>query len=555
MKKNVYDWWLSGYVPVNSEVTAWINAGIADGDVRISDRIAQATDIAISSFKSTGLWDQFDVCWNAALANPTLNHYKKLNIKNPSVCKHTYFGTVSSTDVGVNADGTSSYIDTNFNPATQGVKYTQNSACRIIYMYAPPSVGIRVDGIGASSANAMAVVQTANVGQRINQDIQNLNVGAIVSGNGYQAINRSDGSNVQVYNRKIRQNATRASAALTNANQLIGRSSGLYGNGTYSWYIMGASLTETQHNQAHDILEQYFVDAGLRAPYVYTFLTMGQSNDASEEDTTRFIGLTPYTQTVNPYQHIFRKVTYNTTNDGAFQELTMGTNNYGASGVATATGMEVVIGKKMADKKLDHVYIKASLGGTGLDPTTPVSVFNWYPTTPNQCFQIATQSMYLPALSASQARWPGKTIKPVLIWHQGEKDEAVAGAPANYLSNFTTFMSSLRAVDSTLATAPLICIKLYWSPGANEDTINNALQTYCANNANCYFIDVVPTVLAGATSQRPYMQPYIQKSSLPAGIKSTYPTATADDSHWSCFAHSAKGELIMEKLEEIGYFN
>ena len=552
MKKiPVFDWWVRGgtpvippYSPVNSEVTDWINAGVAAGDVRISNQIAQATDTVISSFKSAGVWTKFDVCWNAALDNTTLNHQDRLNIKNPAVSKHTYSGTIQKTSVGFLPDGTVSYVDTNFNPVTQGVNYTQNSACRIMYLYAPPSIGIRLDGVTGSAANTIAVASGTT--QRINQGTNNLDVSIGYSGDGLKAINRSDANNVQGYDRKVRQDAVRVSGAMTSSNQVIGRSTtNTFSNACFSWYIMGGSLTESEMNQVNDILEQYFVDAGLRSASAFVFDTRGQSNDQSRDDTTRWAALTPYTQVVNPFQQHYRKTVYDTTDNGAFQTLTMGLNNYGANGTSYATGMEVVIGKKMADKKRDHWYIKSSLGATQLDPTGP---FDWYPTTLNQCFQISTNTFFLPAIADIQARWPAKTIKPVMVWHQGESDEVLAGAPANYLSNFTTLVTAWRASHASLATAPLFCIKLYWTPGANEDTINNALQTYCTNNANCYFIDVVPTVLASAN-------PYVRKVDLPAGIKSSYPTAGTDDEHWTCFAQAVKGEMIMETLESIGYFN
>ena len=38
-----------------------------------------------------------------------------------------------TTNGGFNGNGTSSYIDTNFNPATSGVNYTQNDASRIMW--------------------------------------------------------------------------------------------------------------------------------------------------------------------------------------------------------------------------------------------------------------------------------------------------------------------------------------------------------------------------------------------------------------------------------------
>lgn len=542
-------WWLSGgtvtppYEPVNSEVTTWIDAGIAAGDSRISNTIAQSVDTLVTTFKSLGVWSKLDRAWICALDNENLNHQWRLNLLNPAVSKLTDVGTIQKTIVGFLADGTVSYVDTNFNPATAGVNYTQNSASRLMYLYATPSIGIRIDGVTASAANTIAIA--SGVTQRINQGTNNLDVAIGYAGDGYKAINRSDANAVQGYDRKVRQDAVRASSAPSSANQVIGRSTtNTFSNSTISFYAMGGSLTEAENNGIADALEAYFVNAGLRSSFVPFFYTNGQSNDQSRDDTTRWAALTPYTMVVNPIQQHYRKTVYDTTDNGAFQTLTMGLNNYGANGTSYATGMEVVIGKKMYDKKLDHYYLKASLGATQLDQS---GAFDWYPTTLNQCFQISTQTMFLPALADIQARWPAKTIKPVIVWHQGESDEDLANGPANYLANFTAFVTALRAVDSVLATAPLFAVKLYWNLNSDEDTINAALQTYCAGNANCYFIDPAARVLASAT-------PYVRKVDYPTDIKTNYPTAGADDNHWTCYAQIAKAELILEKLEEIGYF-
>ena len=92
--------------------------------------------------KSAGAWTKLDTFVNFATDGSSafaLIDWKRLT-------QYTAVNSPTFTaNEGFMGNGTSSYIDTNFNPSTQGVNYTLNNASRYAYVFSG-SAGQRFEG-------------------------------------------------------------------------------------------------------------------------------------------------------------------------------------------------------------------------------------------------------------------------------------------------------------------------------------------------------------------------------------------------------------------------
>ena len=80
----------------------------------------------VSSLKSGGVWSKFDILYIFAAAD---EQAARINWKNPGTFDATAVNSPTFTvDEGFNGNGTTSEIDSGFNPSTAGGGFTQNSA-------------------------------------------------------------------------------------------------------------------------------------------------------------------------------------------------------------------------------------------------------------------------------------------------------------------------------------------------------------------------------------------------------------------------------------------
>jgi hypothetical protein len=191
----------------------------------------------LKSMKADGVWAKLDVFY--VFAQDGSAEFATLNWKNPAANQANI--TSSPTFVsngGFTGNGTSSYIDTNFNPATQGVQYTQNNASRYFFTHA---IGTgRFDG-NTSGINSMTLGTIAS--QRINAGANNAVPSIDINSTANtKSIHRTSSTAITAYNSTTSQIAVQTSAAMASANQWILRSSGNYGTHTCAAYGMGASM-------------------------------------------------------------------------------------------------------------------------------------------------------------------------------------------------------------------------------------------------------------------------------------------------------------------------
>ena len=198
----------------------------------------------LKSMKADGVWAKLDVFY--VFAQDGGSAFATLNWKNPNVNQAALVNAPTFvSNGGFTGNGTSSYIDTNFNPATQGVQYTQNNASRYFFTHA---IGTgRFDGILAANANLMT--GGPSLSQRINAGTNNLSALFDYDVNvNTKSIHRTSASNVTLYNSTTGSTLTQTSTAIVSSNQLILRGNVLYGTHTCAAYGMGASMISEHTN-------------------------------------------------------------------------------------------------------------------------------------------------------------------------------------------------------------------------------------------------------------------------------------------------------------------
>jgi len=202
----------------------------------------------LTSMKADGVWAKLDVFY--VFAQDGGSAFGTLNWKNPNANQSTLVNAPTFvSNGGFTGNGTSSYIDTNFNPATQGVQYTLNNASRYFFTH---SIGAgRFDGVMASNANT--ILGGASLSQRINAGTNNLSALFDYDVNvNTKSIHRTSATNVTLYNSTTGSTLTQTSTVIVSANQLILRGNVLYGTHTCAAYAMGASMIAEHTNFIND---------------------------------------------------------------------------------------------------------------------------------------------------------------------------------------------------------------------------------------------------------------------------------------------------------------
>lgn len=278
-------------------------------------------------------------------------------------------------------------------------------------------------------------------------------------------------------------------------------------------------------------------------PNIPIFFQRGQSNSAGNAELNRLLGLTSYVANQTGSK-IYYKATLDNSDNGNWRKMVLGTNNGELAIEATTNlfGVEGALGKILLDNKNIPFYVsKTGRGGSSLAQV--VGNYNdWDPSSgATDMYDVATDGYDLPALADIVAEYPNKTIKPVLMWHQGETDKDVPASLSAYAANFAAYVTAWRAENALFATAPLIITKLKYDLDANETTINAIFDAYAGSNPNVYVIDPGSQVT------------YPRKIDLPAEIKAAYPPTGTDDNHNSYEFQIKKAELVYAKLVEIGY--
>lgn len=255
-------WWYSGD-SYGVYVTAYLARLTALGYTAPSASTLQAMSTFINSLGT--IPTKLDTLYIFALNDPSLQNAASVNLISPTLFQCTYVNSPAYAAKGVRPNGSTSYVDTNFNAADGGTyKYVQDSACRFYYVETALTSGIVGDGKVTTAGPNRTVISAAANTSRINQGVTNLVGGNIdLTGTGYVALNRSDSTNVQSYKETTKSDRTSTSAAMTSENQAIGKSGSAFGNPEVGIYGNGQSLTEVEHNLIRSSYLTYRTAIGL----------------------------------------------------------------------------------------------------------------------------------------------------------------------------------------------------------------------------------------------------------------------------------------------------
>jgi hypothetical protein len=230
----------------DTDYQAVLNRATALGYALPSDSVKVKQNTLLTSMKADGVWAKLDVFY--VFAQDGGSDFGTLNWKNPNANQSTLVNAPTFvSNGGFQGNGTSSYIDTNFNPATQGVQYTLNNASRYFFTHAISGTG-RFDGNSLSGINTITRALTNT--QRINCGSANL----LATSFDYTAtvntksIHRTSSVDVTLYNSTTGSSTTQTSTTVQSANQFILRSATIYAAHTCAAYAMGASMIAEHAN-------------------------------------------------------------------------------------------------------------------------------------------------------------------------------------------------------------------------------------------------------------------------------------------------------------------
>jgi hypothetical protein len=191
----------------------------------------------VIDLKAGGIWNKLDTFANFATDGSSdfaLIDWKRLSlltaVNSPSF----------TTNEGFMGNGTSSYVDTNFNPSTQSTNYVTNNAGRYMYLFSG-SLNQRLDGNSIDTNNIR--IGTFNTNKINSGSINTLDSAfTYTTTKGMKSIHRTSSTDVTLYNDSIGGARTLLSTGLPNANQWIFRQLNIYVNAKISMYAMGSSL-------------------------------------------------------------------------------------------------------------------------------------------------------------------------------------------------------------------------------------------------------------------------------------------------------------------------
>lgn len=226
----------------DTDYLAVLNRGVALGYTLPTLFQRALQNKLVIDLKAAGVWAKLDVFYN--FANNGSKEFATLNWKAPTLNQCTLINSITfNTNQGFTGNGTSTYVDTNFQLAS-GVNYTLNNASRCVYINT-------TSGNGVYDGNSLAATNTFKTGtstaQRINQALLGISPAFVYNTNGgidgFKSIHRTTGSLITLFNGTTSETRNQVSSSpLAATNHLLLRSTTSYAAHTISMFSAGASL-------------------------------------------------------------------------------------------------------------------------------------------------------------------------------------------------------------------------------------------------------------------------------------------------------------------------
>lgn len=251
------------------EAEAVVAAFNAQAATDLTETEASHVSTLVESLVAAGVWDKLDMLY---LHDLDVEANALRDLKDPTrTATATNSPTFTATE-GFAGNGSTSYVDTNYNPSTDATNYAQNSASMGAWVRTRPTSPSGV--LGQRTAGAGTPLSEIYYDATASLDFLGINAGtasymndggvSIVDGQ-FIALNRSGASAQETYIQgSLADSNTAASGALVNTNFLIGALSvaggagpAFYGNAQVSATFAGGSLTAGEQSDLYDALNTY----------------------------------------------------------------------------------------------------------------------------------------------------------------------------------------------------------------------------------------------------------------------------------------------------------
>lgn len=259
-KAITYDWFQNygsnQQIVFDSEYQAVLDRATTLGYTKPSAAQQIKQNQLIVSLKAAGIWNLLDVFY--VFATDGSSDFATLNWINPSLYQCSKVNSPTfTTNKGFKGNGTTNYLDTNYNYTINGINYTINSASRGLWQYSIGTVGHYFDGQTGSAFNCLTYNSSSSL-QRINLSTS---LGSFTFSNlNYIGINRSSATSHEVYQNNSQTLFTGTPpAGSSSANFVILRSNFGFGNMGISMWYAGGNMNITKHNSFNSIFSTYFI--------------------------------------------------------------------------------------------------------------------------------------------------------------------------------------------------------------------------------------------------------------------------------------------------------
>lgn len=237
---------------IDADFQAVLNRGTTLGYSLPTGTALTAGNQLVKDLKNASIWNKLDVFY--VFATNGDSDFATLNWKTPASFQATKVNSPTFTSLeGFTGNGTSSYLDTNFNLLNNSVNYTQDSAS--IGVYDRVNNGGNMHRFGVSQSTPANGV-LSNWNRPLDNEFAYINSAfpgnfpvADLTINGFHFLNRTDSSNFQLYgNGNLYESGTQTSTSLANGNVFVlafnrvGTGAQLFYTGQISVFFAGASL-------------------------------------------------------------------------------------------------------------------------------------------------------------------------------------------------------------------------------------------------------------------------------------------------------------------------
>lgn len=197
----------------------------------------------VLDLKSAGIWAKLDVLY--VFMTDGDSDFATLNWKDPTQFQCAKVNSPTfTTNEGFQGNGTTSSLNTGYEPAAEATNFTQNSASFGCWINTDSG---GADGLGGTGTT-MYMRSSNTAAQRINSGAS-LPSAVNMANAGYKALNRGSSSSIELYNVQTQSTRTVASFAPGSGNLMFCLApTQSFGSDELAMGYAGGSLTQTEHN-------------------------------------------------------------------------------------------------------------------------------------------------------------------------------------------------------------------------------------------------------------------------------------------------------------------